>query len=301
MSNGTEKVFSGTATKDSIRDLLAGMAGGFICRIIEYPLDTIKVLQQIHGSAYLGPMDCLRRTFRQGGPLAFFKGLSIPLAGSTIECAALFFTYGRAKELLGVNENAGTGSFWRLLVCGGLSGISTAFVVTPIELIKCRLQAQVGGAIAKQGQNGPLQCARDIFRSSGVRGFWKGYFSCLMREVPGNMAWFGAYEMAQSVWMMATGVEKQSELSLFYSALSGSCAGIGYWMVPYPADTIKSRIQTDPNMTGKSFMQVARHVVDTEGLIGLYRGCTITCLRAVPSCAMVYYVYDWCDRWLITL
>ena len=58
----------------------------------------------------------------------------------------------------------------------------------------------------------------------------------------------------------------------------------GYWVVPYPADTIKSRIQTDPNMTGKSFVQVgrlvtwacwwwqsdvhaqvARHVVDTEG------------------------------------
>ena len=43
MSNGNEKLFSGTATKDGIRDLLAGMAGGFICRIIEYPLDTIKV------------------------------------------------------------------------------------------------------------------------------------------------------------------------------------------------------------------------------------------------------------------
>ena len=37
------RLFSGTATKDGIRDLLSGMASGFVCRIFEYPADTIKV------------------------------------------------------------------------------------------------------------------------------------------------------------------------------------------------------------------------------------------------------------------
>ena len=39
-------LFCGSATKDGIRDLLAGMASGFVCRILEYPFDTIKVGQR---------------------------------------------------------------------------------------------------------------------------------------------------------------------------------------------------------------------------------------------------------------
>ena len=37
---------SGSARKDGARDLLSGMISGFFCKIIEYPFDTIKVLEQ---------------------------------------------------------------------------------------------------------------------------------------------------------------------------------------------------------------------------------------------------------------
>ena len=52
------------------------------------------------------------------------------------------------------------------------------------------------------------------------------------------------------------GHESKRDVPLGYSALAGSIAGIGYWGVPYPADTIKSRIQTDPRMEGKGFIEI---------------------------------------------
>lgn len=52
------------------------------------------------------------------------------------------------------------------------------------------------------------------------------------------------------------GYGSKKEVPLGYSALAGSVAGIGYWGVPYPADSIKSRIQTDPRMAGKGFFEI---------------------------------------------
>jgi hypothetical protein len=52
------------------------------------------------------------------------------------------------------------------------------------------------------------------------------------------------------------GYESKQDVPLPLSALSGSIAGISYWSVPYPADSIKSRIQTDPRMAGKGFFEI---------------------------------------------
>lgn len=36
-----------------------------------------------------------------------------------------------------------------------------------------------------------------------------------------------------------------------------------------------------------------------EGLAGLYKGCGITCARAVPSHALIFYFYEVADRFLM--
>ena len=45
------KWFTGSDSKDGLRDLLSGMISGFVCKIFEYPFDTIKVLQQVFWDA----------------------------------------------------------------------------------------------------------------------------------------------------------------------------------------------------------------------------------------------------------
>ncbi len=39
--------FSGSATKARVRDLLSGMAAGFVAKAVEYPFDTLKVILQV--------------------------------------------------------------------------------------------------------------------------------------------------------------------------------------------------------------------------------------------------------------
>ncbi len=280
--------FSGSHSKDGLRDLLSGMISGFVCKIVEYPLDTVKVLQQTSGKSAL---DCLQGTYGQGGVRALYQGLSSPLIGAMAENATLFVAYSGMKKALNVNDNPTLTNpvpMYKYLVAGGGSGIFSAFVLTPVELVKCRLQIQQGGGAYK----GPVDVIVKTIRSDGIQGLWKGNLSCLAREIPGNIAWFGTYEVVKRGIQKQLEIENLKDVPLGYTAFSGACAGVMYWAVPYPADTVKSRIQTDARFSELSFGSALRRIVATEGLGALYKGLGITCIRAAPSHALIFYFYE---------
>ena len=52
---------------DGPRDLLAGMLSGFVCKVFEFPFDTVKVLQQTQGDKYTSALDCIQQTVRSKG------------------------------------------------------------------------------------------------------------------------------------------------------------------------------------------------------------------------------------------
>merc|ERR1719478_1585952 len=74
------------------------------------------------------------------------------------------------------------------LVAGGGAGFFVSFVLTPIELIKCRMQ--MGNGM----YSGTLDCITKSVKSEGPGVFFKGLTATCLREVPGTAGWFGAYE-----------------------------------------------------------------------------------------------------------
>lgn len=66
-----------------------------------------QVLEQTGGNRFSGPIDCFFKTVTESGALSLYRGLTAPLLGSMAECASLFTSYGYAKKVLGVNEEAG--------------------------------------------------------------------------------------------------------------------------------------------------------------------------------------------------
>jgi len=301
-ADASNKWLSGTANKDGTRDLLCGMISGFVCKIFEYPADTIKVLEQTGGDRFNGPIDCFRKTVAESGPMSLYRGLAAPLFGSMLECSSLFVSYGYIKKALAVDEENATLSnpvpFWKLVAAGGGSGFASTIVLTPVELIKCRLQAQLNSP-GTSLYRGPVDCILRTVREEGLTGLYRGNMSTLAREIPGNMAWFGVYEGAMKVVQTSLHIERKKDVPLYWSAFSGSFAGVAYWAVPYPADTVKSKLQSDQRFFGKSFLEVFRIIVREEGISGLYKGCGITCFRAAPSHALIFYFYEVANRFLM--
>jgi solute carrier family 25 carnitine/acylcarnitine transporter 20/29 len=78
--------------------------------------------------------------------------------------------------------------------------------------------------------------------------------------------------------------------------LAGAVAGVNYWLLPYPLDTIKSAIQADSLVKAQrkyhSIAQCARTLYQTGGIRRFYVGLLPCMLRALPANAASFVAYE---------
>lgn len=296
--------------------LLGYQVAGIVGKYIEYPFDTVKVRLQSQPDhlplRYKGPLDCFRQSFRTDGLRGLYRGISAPLVGAALENSSLFFFERIGRDTLyktGLCAHEQPLPLPALWFTGAFSGVFTSFVLTPVELVKCKIQVPAEAA-STQPTLRPMAVIRDIFRHEGLRGFWHGQTGTLIREAGGCAAWFGSKETTSNFFLQRnlraarTEAERmrvlEEPLPLWQQAVAGASAGVSYNFLFFPADTIKSRMQTSP-LTGadagasqakRSFVEEGRALWKQAGLKGFYRGCGITCLRSAPSSAFIFMVYD---------
>lgn len=291
---------------------------GIVGKYIEYPFDTVKVRLQSQPShlplLYTGPLDCFRQSLRSDGLASLYRGISAPLFGAAIETSSLFFfeRLGRDAVLrlgLAPRQDAPL-PLPALWFTGAFAGVFTSFLLTPIELVKCKIQVPAtsgGGLVALR----PLPVIRDIFRHQGLRGFWRGQLGTLIREAGGCAAWFGSKETASkfmrdgnvraAVTEEARRRAREDPLPLWQQAVAGASAGMSYNFLFFPADTVKSRMQTTPLGEvggGRGFGAEAAVLWREAGVKGFYRGCGVTVLRSAPSSAFIFMVFDGMKKYL---
>lgn len=293
-------LFHGSATKDASRVFLAGSISGFLCKVLEYPLDTVKVIQQTaKPGVYSGPLDVAVRTIKEHGVLSLYKGLASPVLGSILENAFVFSAYKKCQHVIGIEENAWS-SRWKYGLCGMGGGLVSSLVLTPAELIKCKLQirnsvsAQALGSTA--AADGPWKLTKEILRTEGLRGMYRGHLACMSRELPGNFAWFGVYEALLREICERFDYENRQAIPILMKSGAGSLAGMCYWAFPFPFDTAKSLLQTDARYRGMSIVSVLSLVWSEQGLRGLYKGLPVTLFRAAPAHALIFFSFELVDE-----
>ncbi|KAF2739205.1 mitochondrial carrier [Polyplosphaeria fusca] len=291
---------------EAVKDIVCGSVAGIVGKYIEYPFDTVKVRLQSQPDhlplLYKGPLDCFKKSLRADGFLGIYRGISAPLVGAAVETSCLFFSYRLAQDAVKatlypeLKSNADRElPYTALLGCGAVSGAFTSVFLTPIELVKCKMQVpqqsstriSISGTIAS------------IYRHQGLMGYWHGQLGTLIRETGGSAAWFGGYEGIKLMFKKldsGTTPAKENELPIYQRLAAGAVAGMSYNFLFFPADTIKSRMQTEDvaRLTGgkSTFGAVGRAIWKQHGLGGLYRGCGITVGRSIPSSAFIFTVYE---------
>jgi mitochondrial ornithine carrier protein len=181
-----------------------------------------------------------------------------------------------------------------------VSGAFTSVLLTPIELVKCKVQVPSVRTGEPLRPLSVTQVIQSVFRHQGILGFWHGQMGTLIRETGGSAAWFGTYEGMKLVFLRNNPAAKTvDDLPIWQRMVSGAIAGMSYNFLFYPADTIKSRMQTEDVATlgkngsaARGFVGTAKAVWATHGIAGLYRGCGITVVRAAPSSAVIFTVYE---------
>ena len=253
----------------------------------------------------------MRQSLRADGLSSLYRGVSAPLLGAAIETSSLFFSYRVAQTVLRATLYPSSTDtalpLGALVACGAASGAFTSLLLTPIELVKCQMQVPLRGA-PRSGGTGPVAVVAAVYRHHGLGGFWHGQLGTLIRETGGSAAWFGSYEGASALFRrydrrsLSVLAGDAGPLPLWQQMLAGAAAGVSYNFVFYPADTIKSRMQTADvaeRVCGAkgTFWSVGTALWRQQGLKGLYRGCGITVARAAPSSAFIFAVYEGLRGW----
>ncbi|KAJ8384394.1 hypothetical protein AAFF_G00205270 [Aldrovandia affinis] len=279
-------------------DLSAGAIGGTACVLSGQPLDTAKVKMQTFPSLYRGFVHCFLSTYRQDGLRGLYRGTAPALMANVAENSVLFMSYGFCQEVVRVVAGAHSGatlSDVQKACAGSVASIFSSLVLCPTELVKCRLQTmhemETSGKIAS-GQNTLWSVVRAVMRNEGPLGFFQGLTPTIAREVPGYFCFFGAYELCRSAFADYMGKSKE-DIGVLPVMFSGGLGGACLWLVVYPMDCVKSRIQV-LSMTGRQagFLKTFMVILRTEGVRALYSGLTPTMIRTFPANGALFLAYE---------
>ncbi|KAF8652286.1 hypothetical protein AX16_004475 [Volvariella volvacea WC 439] len=196
------------------------------------------------------------------------------------------------------DKSTGKTSVGMIFLAGLGAGTTEAVaVVTPMEVVKIRLQAQ------QHSLADPLEAPRyrnaghavyTIIREEGVSTLYRGVSLTALRQATNQGANFTAYqEIKKFAHRMQPDLQ---ELPSYQHMIIGLISGA---MGPFsnaPIDTIKTRLQKATYAPGTSSFQkiaaIAKDMWKMEGVRSFYKGITPRVLRVAPGQAIVFAVYE---------
>ncbi|CAI5702124.1 hypothetical protein KXD40_000495 [Peronospora effusa] len=276
-----------------LRETFSGVMGACCCVYTGLPFEVIKVRLQTQSSrnnVYKGVTDAFRRITTEEGVVALWKGAIPALSSSIIENSVLFSANGfanRAVLSMYTKQCVEHEKEYQLSILdegcmGAFAGCFSATAITIPENIKCKLQFQ-RGHLGEGCYYGPWDCLVKVGKEEGLKGLFRGYSALLLRDVPFSFFFFGSYQAFTSTVAKVLGKESKNDLNPLAILASGGLAGASSWGIMFPADVLKSRMQTASSTEPLSLRGAFRAVYSEFGIHGFYRGWSAAVLRAFPA------------------
>lgn len=250
-------------------------------------LDLSQVRMQTNPVLYPTVLSSTVSIVRNEGVPALWKGAVPTALGMIAENAVAFGMNEALKRSFpddNMNDNTGLAigppSMIKPFVMGAITGLCSAIVLLPSEIVKAKMQVVEGKSATAQAI---------MKQMAAKQGFWRSYFigldAQLIRDSSFYAVFFGGYEM--SCYLFRTHVPSMPEELNYF--ISGGLAGMAGWFFAMPFDVPKTNIQSryDTNVFG-SFVPEIFRITKKRGLIGLYAGLGPTLVRAFPANAALF-------------
>lgn len=182
-----------------------------------------------------------------------------------------------------------------------LSGVAAAVSKTaaaPIERVKLLVQNQ--DEMIRQGRlaepyKGVVDCVQKTLRSEGVIPFWRGNLANVLRYFPTQALNFAFKDTIKALFKVDKNAPQYVKFGT--NILSGGLAGSLSLTVVYSLDFARTRLANDAKGKGgerqfNGLIDVYAKTLKTDGIQGLYRGFTISCVGIFIYRGMYFGLYD---------
>ncbi|KAK1830056.1 mitochondrial thiamine pyrophosphate carrier 1 [Podospora conica] len=286
----------------------AGATAGLVSRFVIAPLDVIKIRLQLQthslsdplstrdlhgGPVYKGTLRTLRTIIQQEGLTALWKG-NVPAELLYVCYNAIHFTtYRQTSLLLQRLPSRPLPRAAESFVAGASAGATATAATYPLDLLRTRFAAQGNDRVYPSLPRALAQIARD----EGPKGFYRGLSPALAQIIPYMGMFFSFYETLR---VPLAGLELPWSTG---DALAGTIASVAAKTGAFPLDLVRKRIQVQGPTRGQyvhrnipeypgTIAGTVGAIVQREGWRGLYRGLTVSLLKAAPASAVTMWTYE---------
>ncbi|KIM34097.1 hypothetical protein M408DRAFT_325613 [Serendipita vermifera MAFF 305830] len=305
------------ATKlDPTIDFVAGTVAGLSSLFVGFPFDTVKVRFQDPNTAsrYTSTANALSTIVKEERVSGLYKGITAPMFGCAVLNGIVFGTYGFLMRAQ-LQSHQREPTLLQTFIAGAGSGVVSSLVTCPTEHIKIRQQSTLGNSRLPS----VWEITRDIYRQKGIRGLYRGYTPTAFREL-GYGAYFLTYEAVSRSFRRriepsttpkkSGALAREAEVELaavpwWGVLLAGGLAGPASWIATFPADVLKTRMQTLPEQSKSSsvrgivsapremgVIETAMHCYRKEGPRTFTAGLAPTMIRAVPVNIITFAAFE---------
>ena len=182
-------------------EIIAGGCAGASQVMFTNPLEIVKIRLQVAGEITSGPKIKAWDVMKELGIRGLYKGSKACFLRD-VPFSAIYFPVYAHNKLTFSDEN-GHNSPGSLLVSAMIAGIPAAYLVTPADVIKTRLQ--VAARAGQTTYSGVFDAIRKIQAEEGFAAFWKGGPARIFRSAPQFGFTLMTYEVLQRLFYVDFG------------------------------------------------------------------------------------------------
>ncbi|XP_015920975.1 mitochondrial glutathione transporter SLC25A40 [Parasteatoda tepidariorum] len=234
-----------------------------------------------------GTLDAFAKITRTEGVRSLWSGLPPTLVMAVPGTVAYYTMYDQILYSMKAQCQWSKQPLWLPAVAGGFARVFAATLVSPIELVRTKMQSQ------KISYNEISVAIRNQISNQGLRSMWQGLGPTVLRDVPFSCIYWFHYELLKEHF-------NQRDPTFWFSFTAGAISGSIAALMTVPFDVIKTHRQielgeasTHSRSHSTSTYNLMKTLYQSNGYKSLFAGIVPRLTKVAPGCAIMISSYEY--------